>query len=354
MNHPTYRVVSICVLFPLICSCAAKPFHSNFDYFGMSNTAPIIQTYNDPDFDLRKSKSVAVIPDDSCPNRLLAKQEAAWLSRQFEVHGFQTVKPDMNPDLIAKIHVATEYREHYIPAEQISVPEYVPGQKINVNLVTSPQYSYGLDDEVTKGTIETQGSIQYHTETVPGRTVGYYYPSTVISVFDSKTGTNTWMGTAVGVSTQADVRVSSQLLALRLCNQIGVADNHLPYFDSLPAGRTGMNDSYLTFDGNHYLPVVTNVMHGSPAEMAGMEYGDIIVSIDGLSTSDRSERWFLSALRGTPGTNVQLDVARRESVSKLNFWHDRSFNFNYYEAEDRRVNIAITRRVYDPIKKEWN
>src|SRR5262249_26575589 len=54
-------------------------------------------------------------------------------------------------------------------------------------------------------------------------------------------------------------------------------------------------------DGRHF---VDGVLEGSPADRAGLKYGDEILSVDGLSYGR------IAAFRGKVGTTVELKVRR--------------------------------------------
>lgn len=60
----------------------------------------------------------------------------------------------------------------------------------------------------------------------------------------------------------------------------------------------------------HGVPVVSEVVDGSPAARAGLRVGDRVVAIDGFATADSRGAW-RGTLRGREGTRVTLDVARR-------------------------------------------
>lgn len=56
--------------------------------------------------------------------------------------------------------------------------------------------------------------------------------------------------------------------------------------------------------------VIIAPQEGSPAKQAGIQAGDIIVTIDGKAVSELSEEEAVQALRGERGSNVQLTIQR--------------------------------------------
>ncbi len=79
--------------------------------------------------------------------------------------------------------------------------------------------------------------------------------------------------------------------------------------------------------------LVTDVAEGSPAEKAGVQVGDVIVSLDGRSTADGSAlRW---AVRDRPNQKVTVKVRRRGKDKNLDVTLGardetaQSFNFEW-------------------------
>ncbi len=64
---------------------------------------------------------------------------------------------------------------------------------------------------------------------------------------------------------------------------------------------------------------VMNVLEGTPAERAGLRARDKIVEIDGESTKGITTRDALLKMRGEPGTDIEVGIARKGYADKLDF-----------------------------------
>ena len=64
---------------------------------------------------------------------------------------------------------------------------------------------------------------------------------------------------------------------------------------------------------------VMNVLEGTPAERAGLEARDKIVEIDGESTKGITTREALLKMRGQPGTDIEVGIARKGYADKVDF-----------------------------------
>jgi C-terminal processing protease CtpA/Prc len=75
-------------------------------------------------------------------------------------------------------------------------------------------------------------------------------------------------------------------------------------------GRIGVR---IVFDKVTGLPVIAGLTKGGPAVDFGFRVGDIIIKIDKNLTSSLSEDEIHLALRGQPGTGVELTVQRDDN-----------------------------------------
>ncbi|HBH18491.1 MAG TPA: hypothetical protein DDX14_06080, partial [Cyanobacteria bacterium UBA9579] len=90
------------------------------------------------------------------------------------------------------------------------------------------------------------------------------------------------------------------------------------YIDKADQGRVGMilrDSAYLksAFDTYHY---VMSVIPNSPAEKAGLQFGDRIVSIDGKKAKNKYTKDIVNQISGSVGTGVTLKIERYNNPVK--------------------------------------
>jgi len=95
---------------------------------------------------------------------------------------------------------------------------------------------------------------------------------------------------------------------------------------------------------------IVSVIHGSPADKAGLEDTDIIESIEGKSTREMSLAEIHSLLSGDPGSNVTLSVvrARRAEPQKVVVTRDV---VNVPPAQDKMLQDGIGEIRVDALTK---
>ena len=64
---------------------------------------------------------------------------------------------------------------------------------------------------------------------------------------------------------------------------------------------------------------VVTPIDGTPAQLAGIEPGDVIVSIDGVEVSEHSVDDTIGRMRGKPGTRVVIGILRGEDPDPIDF-----------------------------------
>jgi hypothetical protein len=81
-------------------------------------------------------------------------------------------------------------------------------------------------------------------------------------------------------------------------------------FKMAQAKFTGGIGAVMTIDATNKLPVIRDMMPNSPAAKADLRRNDIVLKINGTSTSGRSLKDVVDDLRGVVGTTVTLTVQR--------------------------------------------
>lgn len=231
---------------------------------------------------------------------------------RLKAQGYKFVEFSDQPDLVVVLDADNTYKESYIPPQSYKVPVYVPGRTIttNSNLYGTYGNYYGTSTTYEPGYFTSE------TYTKPGKTVGYFYPSVSVSVFESSGYQNVWSGIGVGTSGNADLRVSTQLVlssVLAAFPVSGAIGENYP----APSGYLGIQYVVLTVNGNDFYPFVSSVEKDSPAQKAGLRVEDVIVSINGSSTQNKSWGEIYAMLSGDAGQSVSIGIARADGTKTL-------------------------------------
>lgn len=97
---------------------------------------------------------------------------------------------------------------------------------------------------------------------------------------------------------------------------VSTIDPYTEYFDAedqeklmrmTTGGYTGIGSYIHTINGNTY---ISQPIDGSPARLAGLKAGDMIIRVDSTDTRGLSSDKVSGLLRGTPGTTVHITVER--------------------------------------------
>ena len=86
-----------------------------------------------------------------------------------------------------------------------------------------------------------------------------------------------------------------------------------------PGKSAGIGLEMRAHSGDDGLIEIVSPIKGAPGEKAGLRAGDLIVSIDGMSTSSLSLAQSVNALRGEVGTRTTLQVRRSGTNEPLQF-----------------------------------
>jgi hypothetical protein len=307
----------------LCLSCGGQPAVTNLNpmlLFG----EPKGTSFVDPDANFSSYRTFAVLPysmlvGGTSLNAIAERQLAFYLRSLLELDNYKYVSTQDSADFVIAVNATNEYREHYVPPQTYQVPKWVPEKTVvsrtvndgSINANGSDGSSASADYSSNATTSTTiPGYMTSTTQTTNGYIVGRFYPESMVFAYDRKSRKNIYQATASGVSSTHDVRVASQLLIIKCLKEIpgcSAADNSpCP----LQSGRIGLRSIVTTTDGNNYWPAITNVVPNSPAELAGMEYGDFIISIDGVSMRNKDLAFYLCHIVGVPGTIHNFVLSR--------------------------------------------
>lgn len=78
---------------------------------------------------------------------------------------------------------------------------------------------------------------------------------------------------------------------------------------------TGGIGALMMVDSRTSLPGIAEVIHGSPAEKAGLRAGDVILQINGVATRTNSLSQTVENIRGFTAGNVTLIIQRAGSTN---------------------------------------
>ena len=294
------------------------PRYSVFEPLDLE-TEPIVEYYSDMNFDYASVFSFAVVPIRKLTNKTydnynpLAEDSISFSIRNImELNGYQFSD---SPDIVLLYLFSNKYEQSYIPPQQYTSFMYIPGKNVttttdfsgNINSITG----WGSFSGTATTTTRTPATIMPYTFTTPGKTVGYYYPGVNIWVYDLRNEKIIWQGFAVGASKNSDIRVSSQVLLMKLLSNFPRSQR--PGVEP-PSGVIGVWVRVLTFDGNTFFPVIVDVDKGLPADRAGLKVGDIILKINNYSTINKSTSYIDRLLRGEAGSIVTLEIMRNNNT----------------------------------------
>jgi carboxyl-terminal processing protease len=79
-------------------------------------------------------------------------------------------------------------------------------------------------------------------------------------------------------------------------------------------GQVGFNFIIFNSDGQNFYPVILNVFKDSPAYAKGLKFEDIILTVNGISTTNKSVKQTMLLLRGNAGTKISLTIERTDRI----------------------------------------
>lgn len=196
---------------------------------------------------------------------------------------------------------------HYIPGKTITTYQNTYG---NINTYGDMNI-WGTYSGHSTSTTNIPGALTTQTYTRPGYTVGHYYPSALILIYDgANLDKKIWSATGAGASDVSDFRISGQGVLGDMLKKIPDCKN--PGLSELK-GYIGITYLIVTIEGNNYFPVI-GISPNSPAQRAGLLNEDIITHINEEPTVNKSWVQIRKMLDGPEESEVNLKIQRMAYV----------------------------------------
>ena len=326
MNSPIkfrYFLLVNAVIVAFLSGCASTSRITNLSPAYLYSK-PTVSSYKSPEADISRYRTFSVFPqslisEQTKMNEILEKQILFFIRNQLEAKGYKFVELNQQPGFLATIDVSSEYATSYVPPHSITLPQWVPGQRITTRGSSSGTFNYktygsyssygwGSYSGSSTSTTYVPGYMTTQTYTRPGYTIGHYYPAAGISIYDAKTLERMWLGTGTGTSDNADVRISSQFVISHILAEFPNAS--APYGWHPTQGVIGIILGIFTNDGNNYVPTIIRVAKQSPAHKVGLRNYDMILAIDGVQVVNKPLSEIMNLIGGRPGTTTRLDIWR--------------------------------------------
>src|SRR5499427_5496226 len=117
-----------------------------------------------------------------------------------------------------------------------------------------------------------------------------------------------------------------KLLSAAIDGIVKSLDPHSSYMDAksyrdmqtTTSGQFGGLGMQVNMDGDGLLKVVSPI-DDTPASRAGIQAGDVITQVDGAPVKGLTLAQAVEKMRGTPGTEVRLQITRKNQAEPLNF-----------------------------------
>lgn len=116
----------------------------------------------------------------------------------------------------------------------------------------------------------------------------------------------------------------------------------------------------VTYNSTRSAIEIISPMYGSPAEKAGLKSGDLITTIDSSTVKSMGYLPAVDALRGTPGSKVDLEVYRPSEKATMNFMVTRAVielktvKSTTFEASGVKMGYIRITNFSETTSKEFN
>ena len=118
-------------------------------------------------------------------------------------------------------------------------------------------------------------------------------------------------------------------------------DEYVKYKEEAKGNKSGIGvvAVYDSMNNNIY---ISEVSQGSPAQLQGIEKGDVITAVDGVAVTNENHMDLLASLEGEKLTNVQVTFVHGEETKTVSIARGYDVETVYYSVNDDIGYIRIT------------
>lgn len=312
LNMNVQSFFSSCILLCFLAGCQTQ---HNFSHVQISNfESPQIKV--DPGKSLSSYSTFAVVPNDAEEDTLMQKQILFLAASALEGRGYEHVDLDSGPDLLLTVGFSNEYESSYVPPSAYTIPVYNPGQTYTTNTNAYVYSPYGSLYGTAQTYTTTPGYWSAQTYTSPGYTVGWYFPTVSVSLWDTNSNDQIWSGSNVGSSQMQNLGITAPFVLASIVDRIPL-NTKSSVINGLLTESIGTLNFYawrLSREGSAYYPTVTGVPNGSSAKKAGLKVWDMVIEMSGRSTANIRGKDLIDLAIGPIGETVLIKVFRMGKV----------------------------------------
>lgn len=284
---------------------------------------------NDPSIDYGKFETYSIIS----ANVLFDNESLSLEEKQIEFFLINIIKPlryryisikdSIKPDLMFVYSFSNDYKEKYIPPQTYSFPIWSQGETTKINSTSGTNFNtsgdlnvYGNINGNKSTTITKSGKWELAQVQRPAYTVGNFFPDFSLTIYNTSDNNKIWEGNANGTSTQKDFRLAAQRLIYVLSAKMPKGSYVDPNYSVNNNGKLGLGYIIFNSDGINFYPVIFSIAENSPAKEKGLKQYDVILSVNEVSSANKSVIQMSEMLRGNVGTKIDLLINRKGKIIK--------------------------------------
>lgn len=275
---------------------------------------------NDPNIDYKKFKTFNIISANVLFNNKSVTLEEEQI--EFIVANSTnrlnlkkvSISDSIKPDLMFVYDFRKDYQEKYIAPEKYSFPKWSQGRRTTINSNSNSCLDTYGDIHVSGNkttTITQSGKWDVATVQRPEYTVGQFFPNFSLTIYDTSDNSKIWEWNGNCTTTREDPRFAMQLLMLHLCLKVPMGSYEDPDFFVNNDGFTGLDCYHFNTNGIGFYPIIMGIRDNSPGKVYKFKIYDIILSMNGESTLNKSQDQFSEMCRGNAGKKIDYVIERK-------------------------------------------